>query len=103
MPSAVHRNTDVYGEDVEVFCPERWLTPDPERLRRMEAAQMGFSRGRRSCLGQNIAVLQMKKVLPAIIMKFEVSTDCAILTFYPENVDTSDVAELGGPRCVPRR
>lgn len=73
MPAAVHRNTKVFGDDVEVFRPERWLTSDGEHLRRMEAAHMGFSRGRRNCLGQNIAVLQMKKVIPALIMKFNVS------------------------------
>ncbi|RYP19499.1 hypothetical protein DL765_003339 [Monosporascus sp. GIB2] len=37
----------------------------------MEAAHMGFSRGRRNFLGQNIAVMQMKKVIPALIMKFK--------------------------------
>lgn len=39
----------------------------------MEAAHMGFSRGRRSCLGQNIAMLQMKKVIPAILMRFKLN------------------------------
>ncbi|CAJ2511150.1 Uu.00g067750.m01.CDS01 [Anthostomella pinea] len=73
FPSAIHRNTKLYGEDAGVFRPERWLTPDREALRLMEAAHMGFSRGRRSCLGQNIAVMQMKKVIPALVVKFQMS------------------------------
>ncbi|KAI1821714.1 cytochrome P450 [Xylaria intraflava] len=70
LPSAVHLNS-IFGSDVEAFRPERWLIDDRERVRLMEAAHMGFSRGRRNCLGQNIAVLSMKKVVPALIMKFK--------------------------------
>ncbi|KAI0445644.1 cytochrome P450 [Xylaria telfairii] len=73
MPAAVHLNKRVFGDDVDVFRPERWLIEDREQLRLMEAAHMGFSRGRRNCLGQNIAVLSMKKVVPALIMKFKFS------------------------------
>ncbi|KAI2610584.1 cytochrome P450 [Hypoxylon sp. NC1633] len=73
LPSAVHQRVDIFGEDADAFRPERWLTSDREQLRRMEAAHMGFSRGRRSCLGQHIAILQMKKVLPAILMKVQLS------------------------------
>lgn len=74
LPSAIHQNVPIYGEDVHVFRPERWLNSDPEQLRQMEAAHMGFSRGRRNCLGQHIAIMQMKKVIPALIMKFDVSS-----------------------------
>ncbi|KAJ2975729.1 hypothetical protein NUW58_g8274 [Xylaria curta] len=70
---AVHLNKTVFGEDSDVFRPERWLTDDREQLRLMEAAHVGFSRGRRSCLGQNIAVLSIKKVIPALITKFKLS------------------------------
>ncbi|KAI8630817.1 cytochrome P450 [Xylariaceae sp. FL1651] len=73
LPAAVHLNEKVYGADAGVFRPERWLAGDREQLRAMEAAHMGFSRGRRVCLGQHIAVLQMKKVIPALVMKFKLS------------------------------
>ncbi|KAI0107028.1 cytochrome P450 [Nemania sp. FL0031] len=73
MPAAVHLTKRVFGEDVHTFRPERWLIEDRERLRMMEAAHMGFSRGRRNCIGQNIAMLSMKKVIPALIMKFKFS------------------------------
>lgn len=73
MPAAVHLNKKIFGDDVHAFRPERWLIDDRERLRLMEAAHMGFSRGRRNCLGQSIAVMSMKKVVPALIMKFKFS------------------------------
>ena len=38
----------------------------------MESSHLGFSRGRRVCLGQNIAVMQMKKVIPMLVMNFEI-------------------------------
>ncbi|KAI1208291.1 cytochrome P450 [Annulohypoxylon truncatum] len=73
LPAAVHQRAGIFGEDVNVFRPDRWLTSNSEELRRMEAAHMGFSRGRRNCLGQNIAIMQMKKVIPAIIMNFKLN------------------------------
>ncbi|KAI1390139.1 cytochrome P450 [Hypoxylon trugodes] len=72
-PLAIHHNAEIFGGDVHTYRPERWLISDPERLRRMDATHMGFSRGRRDCIGRHIAVLQMKKVIPAIIMKFKLS------------------------------
>ncbi|KAI1128035.1 cytochrome P450 [Nemania abortiva] len=79
MPAAVHLTKRVFGEDVHTFHPERWLIEDREQLRLMEAAHMGFSRGRRNCIGQNIAMLSMKKVIPALIMKFKVSDLCVLV------------------------
>lgn len=75
MPAAVHLDKKAFGEDSDVFRPERWLEADEESLRSMEAAHLGFSRGRRVCLGQNIAVMQMKKVIPALILGFDVGSD----------------------------
>jgi len=72
MPSAVHFNPKAFGEDAEIFRPERWLETDAQTLRAMEAAHLGFSRGRRVCLGQHIAVMQMKKVVALIFMTFKV-------------------------------
>ncbi|KAI3341627.1 cytochrome P450 [Ustulina deusta] len=89
LPAAMHLNKDVFGEDVDVFRPERWLINDREHLRVMEAAHMGFSRGRRNCIGQNIAVMSMKKVIPALIMKLKLSlvdTDASLEADFVPNV-----------------
>ncbi|KAI1406775.1 cytochrome P450 [Hypoxylon sp. FL1857] len=73
FPPAVHQRVEIFGEDANVYRPERWLTANREQLRRMEAAHLGFSRGRRNCLGQNIANMQMKKIIPALLMRFKMS------------------------------
>jgi cytochrome P450 len=79
MPTAVHLDRKAFGQDADVFRPERWLEAGEESLGSMEAAHLGFSRGRRVCLGQNIAVMQIKKVIPALILGFDV---CLIPTQY---------------------
>lgn len=63
-----------FGDDVDVFRPERWLTK--ERLTRlaMERAFLNFGAGKRICLGRHIAELELKKVLPAILLNYKVST-----------------------------
>lgn len=91
LPAAIHVNKSIYGDDVDVFRPERWLEEgNKEALRRMEASHMGFSRGRKVCLGQHIAVLQMKKVIPAVIMRFKVCLSavpfCGLRTVLAANV-----------------
>lgn len=71
LPAAMHMDCSVYGSDVGVFRPERWLSGDAEATRRMEASFLGFSRGKRVCLGQNIALVQLKKVVPAVLGRYE--------------------------------
>lgn len=31
----LHRNKDIFGDDVNEFRPERWIDPDPERIKEM--------------------------------------------------------------------
>ncbi|KAK6366326.1 hypothetical protein LTS17_010832 [Exophiala oligosperma] len=75
---ALNRDPAVYGEDVDSFRPERWLLDDEgdegdeARRARMQRADMTFSQGRRSCIGQHIAWIEMKKVLPALLTKFDI-------------------------------
>ncbi|KAK5112568.1 hypothetical protein LTR85_011260 [Meristemomyces frigidus] len=70
---ALHLNPAVFGENASEYRPGRWLEADPEKLRAMGVAHMGFSRGRRVCLGQNIAVMQMKKLIPAVVMQSQMT------------------------------
>lgn len=52
----------------------------------------GFSRSRRACLGQHVAVMQMKKVVLALIMSFD-------LNFVDAKAPLDAGHEFGG--CVP--
>ena len=48
-PWVVHRNEEVYGEDVESFKPERWLSGSED----MERYTFTFGAGARGCLGRS--------------------------------------------------
>ena len=72
LPAALHLDKDVYGPDADIFRPARWLEASEERLRAMESSHMGFSKGRRVCLGQSIAVMQIKKVIPMLVLHFDI-------------------------------
>lgn len=71
---AVQRDRDVYGEDATRFRPERWLEASDEQKRRMDRGFIAFSAGKRICMGLHIAWLELKKVVPLILMNFEVSS-----------------------------
>lgn len=79
-PWVIHRRKAIFGDDVEEFRPERWLH-DPEqtsetevnRLREMNAAMLHFGAGSRTCLGKHIALLEIYKLVPSFLRKFEVS------------------------------
>ena len=69
---SISRNETVYGSDPEEFRPERWSDADDATWHKMERASLGFSAGRRVCLGQHLAQIEMKKAIAALISAFEV-------------------------------
>lgn len=54
------RNKAMYGEDAGVFNPERWLKSE-EQVKTMERYDLHFGSGSRTCLGKNIAFLELWK------------------------------------------
>lgn len=59
----VHHNKKTYGEDAEVFRPERWLEAEGEVLHKMERSQeVVFGSGRYGCLGKSVAFVELNKV-----------------------------------------
>lgn len=71
-PSIVHRDAAVFGANPDQFNPDRWLIQDDANRIRMERASLGFGNGKRICLGRHLAELEIKKVLPALLMRFKV-------------------------------
>jgi cytochrome P450 len=60
---SLHRNKEVYGEDAEEFRPERWQQKDnPERVKLMEQCFATFGFGSRTCIGKNMAYMEINKV-----------------------------------------
>lgn len=54
----------LFGADAKMFRPERWLSGDRERVRKMEMDfDLIFSYGKSACLGKNIALMELNKVI----------------------------------------
>ncbi|KAK5046573.1 hypothetical protein LTR84_007334 [Exophiala bonariae] len=67
----IHRDRGVFGEDVDVFRPERWLE-DPVRAAEMNQVLFSFGAGARTCAGKNISYLEMYKLVPAMLRTFDI-------------------------------
>lgn len=67
-----HRDKAVWGDDVDVFRPERWLGVDDKRYKFMEGNLALFGQGKYQCLGMGIANMEIFKIVPAILRSFKV-------------------------------
>lgn len=68
----LHRRPEVFGDDVGVFRPERWLEANPAQLKEMKATMFQFGAGARTCIGKNISLLEIYKLVPSFLRRFEV-------------------------------
>jgi cytochrome P450 len=68
----IYTDPSTWGADVDVYRPERWLEENQEQRIKMNRANLLFSAGKRMCLGANVSWLEMRKVIPALTMNFEV-------------------------------
>ncbi|KAI1086184.1 cytochrome P450 [Rostrohypoxylon terebratum] len=66
----LHRDKATFGEDAEVYRPERWLE-DPEKAKVMERYMFQFGGGAHVCIGRNLALLEINKVIPRLLRDFE--------------------------------
>ncbi|KAK3389845.1 cytochrome P450 [Podospora didyma] len=71
------RLKDVWGEDADVFRPERWL-PVPgkdgehERLRIMgQVLDLDFGSGKYQCLGKRIALMELNKIFVELMRRYD--------------------------------
>lgn len=85
----LHQNPIIFGADAAYFRPERWLSSsgsgadseseseseskgEAERIAAMNAAMFHFGSGSRTCIGKNISLLEIYKVVPSLLRGFEV-------------------------------
>ncbi|EMC96656.1 hypothetical protein BAUCODRAFT_34036 [Baudoinia panamericana UAMH 10762] len=66
----LHYDTGVFGPDAAEFRPERWLESDAETLARMNHSHLPFGLGARTCIGKNVSLLEMSKLLPELVHNF---------------------------------
>ncbi|KAF2479962.1 putative P450 monooxygenase [Neohortaea acidophila] len=70
-PWILHRDTRIFGSDAAKWNPSRWLDDDADKVKYMEHHLLAFGAGKRSCLGKNIAMLELGKLVPALVMRYE--------------------------------
>jgi cytochrome P450 len=65
---AMMRREDLFGQDADTFRPERWTENDAATVEKYAKTwELSFGTGRSSCLGKNIALMELGKAI------FEVS------------------------------
>lgn len=72
-PWVATRDIDVYGLDADQFRPERWLEASPEKLKLMERNFLAFGSGARTCLGKNVSLFEISKLVPQVLCRFDIT------------------------------
>jgi cytochrome P450 len=68
VPSyTIHHSKEIWGPDADEFVPDRW-----DRLSdRQKKAFIPFSYGPRSCVGRNVAEMEMTCIVATVFRNFE--------------------------------
>ncbi|PGH07083.1 hypothetical protein AJ79_06361 [Helicocarpus griseus UAMH5409] len=66
----VQRHPKFYAPDPDAFRPERWLVSE-KKANEMDAASFVFGMGPRVCIGKDIALMELYKLLPELIRRFQ--------------------------------
>jgi cytochrome P450 len=79
-PWIIHRDKSIFGADTNEFNPNRWLRKEGEtesefktRERGMVRSTFTFGAGSRTCIGKNVSLLEIYKVIPSLFWRYEVS------------------------------
>ncbi|EXJ92842.1 hypothetical protein A1O3_01396 [Capronia epimyces CBS 606.96] len=72
-PWVTARDKEVYGASADFFRPERWLESSKDQLLAMERASLVFGHGSRACIGRNISLLEISKLVPQLLRHYKFS------------------------------
>lgn len=68
----IHRRPEIFGEDVDNYRPGRWIEADAVQLKEMNGTMFQFGAGPRTCIGKNISLMEIYKLVPSFLRRFEV-------------------------------
>jgi cytochrome P450 len=57
----------------EKFMPERWLDSDERKVAEMERSFFAFGAGSRTCIGKNISLMEMAKIIPQLLREYKIA------------------------------
>ena len=62
MP-AMMRRQDIFGQDAQIFRPERFVECDEaKRVEMIRTVEMVFGHGRWTCAGKKLAIIELNKI-----------------------------------------
>jgi cytochrome P450 len=89
-PAVIHQEKSIFGEDAAHFRPERWTECDSEHAKYMDRYNLTvsmaflivcalfvnrlweqFGYGSRTCIGKNISIMEMGKLIPQLMRHFD--------------------------------
>ncbi|KAM0443872.1 hypothetical protein ACHAQK_002618 [Fusarium lateritium] len=76
----LHRNKDIFGQDADCWRPSRWTEASTEGQKLMEKSIFSFGAGSRTCIGKNISLLEMYKLVPALLRRYKPNQQLSRIT-----------------------
>ncbi|KAF7541948.1 hypothetical protein G7054_g352 [Neopestalotiopsis clavispora] len=68
----VERSEEIFGNNVDVFKPERWLGIDPDKRREMaQVVELVFGHGRWGCAGKPVALMELNKIYIELLRHYD--------------------------------
>jgi cytochrome P450 len=78
----IERSKEIFGEDADQYCPERWLnfgdtTEEKARERKMRSTvDLVFASGKYTCPGRPVAMIELNKIYVEVSLKFSRMNCC---------------------------
>ena len=65
----------IWGDDVELWKPERWLKGSESEAKTLDDNFVVFSKGARGCIGRDIAMLLLAEAVVGVLKEWDVRTE----------------------------
>jgi len=89
----IHRNEEAFP-NAEDFVPDRWLSDKGDEV--SKEAFIPFSIGTRSCIGINLAKMELNKLTAAFFLRFDAEIDSSMTEEEMQMLDVFSASPVGG-------